>query len=168
MMKVVHVIFYVVLITVITVSNITLAKKSNFTAGTRHLGRNSMVAVANRKLEGYPFAQAVTATGYKITEDYKKGNATGSEKLLQASVQDHVPYFVINYSLRKVVQVGSDRGYTAVDVIKKCDVVPESFLKEVIQDTMAYLTPAAQETAYDVATAVIITYLLPAVMDKFK
>jgi hypothetical protein len=163
-----RVIFYVLLIMVIASGNLALAKKSNFTAGTRHLGRNSMVAVANRKLEGYPFAQAVTATGYKITEDYKKGNAVGSEKLVQASVQDHIPYFVVNYSLRKIVQVGSDRGYTAVDVIKKCDIVPESFLKEIVQDTMTYLTPAAQETAYDVATAVIITYLLPSIMERVK
>ncbi len=167
-MNMLRVVFYFSLIMVIATGNIALAKKSNFTTGTRHLGRNAVVTVANRKLEGYPFAQAVTATGYKVTEDYHKGNAPGNTKLMNASIQDHVPYFVVNYSLRKVVQVASDNGYTAFDVIKKCDVVPESFLKEIIQDTMAYLTPAAQETAYDIATAAILTYVLPVAMEQFQ
>jgi hypothetical protein len=164
-MNMFRVIFYFLLI---TFGNAMLAKKSNFTTGTRHLGRNAVVSVANRKLQGYPFAQAVTATGYKITEDYHKGNAPGNEKLIRVSIQDHVPYFVVNYSLRKTVQLGSDYSDTVVDVIKKCDIVPESFLKEVIQDTLEHITPTMQEAAYDVATAVIITYVLPSFIEQFK
>ena len=160
--------FHYSLIVLITTAHVALAKKSNFTAGTRHLGRNAMVTVVNRKLDGYPFAQAVTATGYKVTEDYQKGNAVGNEKFMAVSIQDHIPYFLVNYGLRKTVQVGSDYGYGPVDVIKKCDIVPEVFLKDIIQDTMKYVTPAAQETAYDVATAVIITYLLPIIKEQFK
>jgi hypothetical protein len=156
------------LVFIVVFGNNMFAKNSNFTAGTRHLGRNSVVAVANRKLQGYPLAQAITATGYQVAEDYHKGNAKNSEKIVHDSIKDHIPYFVINYGLRKVVQLSSDNGYAPMDVIKKCDVVPESFLKGIIQDTVGYITPAVEETAYDVATTAVITYVLPVIMDQFK
>ena len=140
----------------IAINGTVSAKNSNFTASTRHLGRNSVVALANRNLNGYPFAQAVAATGYKITEDYHKGNAKTNEKLVYESMKDHLPYFAVNYGLRKTVQLSSSYGYTPSDIIKKCDIVPESFVKEIVQDTFGYFTPVTEETMYDVATAAVL------------
>jgi hypothetical protein len=156
------------LVFIIIFGNGMFAKNSNFTAGTRHLGRNSVVAVANRKLQGYPLAQAITATGYQVAEDYHKGNAKNSEKIVHDSIKDHIPYFLVNYGLRKTVQLGSSYGYTPSDIIKKCDIVPESFVKEIIQDTIGHITPVTEEVAYDLATTAVMAYVIPFITDQFK
>lgn len=136
---------YLAVVVIVLSGSICAQPDFSYNGNFNRIGRNIVVDKINTNFQGHPLKQAGVATFGRAVETSLK---TG--KGLRESVNKEIPQGTVDYALRKSVQVAESYGYdvkgTVKNTVKKCP--------EFVQNTLDCI--AAEETAYDVASAAVI------------